>query len=296
MTMKILVCLKEVVDPALNIDFGMTNRVVFREGLPLKLNPSDTTAMSLAFELKNTVKDVEIILVSVGPERVVDYLKDGLALGASKAVWIREGDFGELSLYRKARLLTGVVKLLGADLILTGSRSLDTSNGQVGALIAGWLDWPCLTDIISFKLNGESNDVTFIKDIGRSEREKISCRLPAVLTIKGEGKLPCASLDSLIESKYALVTMLSPADLHDATTELDSDPARVTSLTFPRPAPRKVPPLDSSLPAFDRILQLLEGGIARRKGLVLLGSSDELAGQLFDLLKEAGVLKSAAGL
>jgi electron transfer flavoprotein beta subunit len=293
--MTIIVCTKEVVDPALNIDFGLSNQVVFREGLPLKLNPNDAAALSLALDIKNARKNEEITLVSIGPERVESHLKDGLALGAERAVRIRDEGFGELSPYRKARLLTGAVKLLGADLVLAGSRSLDTSSGQVGALMAGWLDWPCVVDVSSLELNAESDTITLIKDIGRGEREKISCRRPAVITIKGEGKLPYASLDSLIESKYASITRLSPRDLAITEAEFRNDPARITGLAFPRPAPRKVPPLDSSLPAFDRILQLLAGGIARRKGLVLRGSGEELARQLFELLKEAGVLRPAAG-
>jgi electron transfer flavoprotein beta subunit len=295
MTMKIIVCFKEVVDPALNIDFGLTNRVVFREGLPLKLNPNDVAAWSLALGLKKDVKDVEITLISIGPERVESYLRDGLALGADSAVRIRDESFGEISPYRKARLLAGAVKLLGADLVLTGSRSLDTSNGQVGGLMAGWLDWPGVIEVVSFELDGKGNNIFLIKDLGRGEREMIKCRLPAVITIKGDGKLPYASLDSLIESRYAAIKRLSPADLSITETENQNEPARVIDLVFPHPDPRRVPPLDSSLPAFDRILQLLAGGIAKRKGLVLRGGSEELAGQLFDLLKEAGVLRSASG-
>jgi electron transfer flavoprotein beta subunit len=294
-TMKIIVCLKEVIDPALNIDFGLTNRVVFREGLPLKLNPNDAAALSLALDIKNAAKDVEITLISIGPERIESYLRDGLALGADKALRIWDEGFGELSPYRKARLLTGAVKLLGADLVLTGARSLDTSSGQVGALMAGWLDRPGVSDVVSLEPNAERDGITLIKDIGRGEREKISCLLPAVITIKGEGKLPYASLDGLIESKYAAITRLSLADLAINEIEFKNDPAGVAGLVSPRPAPRKVPPLDSSLPAFDRILQLLAGGIARRKGLMLRGSGEELAEQLFEMLKESGVLRSAAG-
>ncbi len=89
--------------------------------------------------------------------------------------------------------------------------------------------------------------------------------------------------------------MLSPEDMGISAAELESDPSNVTGLSFPRPSPRKVPPLDSSLPAFDRILQLLAGGIAKRRGLMLQGSGDELAGQLFELLKKEGVLRPAAG-
>ncbi|HJX14026.1 MAG TPA: hypothetical protein VJ377_10945, partial [Dehalococcoidales bacterium] len=97
-----------------------------------------------------------------------------------------------------------------------------------------------------------------------------------------------------VESHYAEVTVLTAADLGISTGELKDEPTRVTGILPPRPRPRKVPPLDSSLPAFERILQLLKGGISRRKGLMLRGSSQELAEHLFEMLKEEGVLKPAA--
>lgn len=293
--MKIIVCLKEVVDPTLNIDFGLTNRVVFREGLPLKLNPDDATALALALDTKNASKDIEITVVSIGPESIESYLRNGLAQGADRAVRIYDEGFDGLPPYLKARLLTGAVKLLGADMVLTGSRSLDTSNRQVGPLMAGWLDWPCVSEVVGFELSANRNSINLIKDLGRGEREKLSCHLPAVITIKGERKLPYASLDRLIESKYSGITLMSSADLPLSPEELKNDPAVVSGLFFPRPSPRKVPPLDSSLPAFDRILQLLAGGIAKRKGLMLQGNGDELVEQLFELLKNEGVLRPAAG-
>jgi electron transfer flavoprotein beta subunit len=295
MAMKIIVCLKEVIDPALNIDFGLTNRVVFREGLPLTLNPSDAAALSMALDIKNKVKDVAITLVSIGTERVESYLRNGLASGADKAVRIWDEGFSELSPYIKARLLTQAVKLLGADLVLAGSRSLDTAHGQVGPLMAGWLDWPCVGEVIDAELNAKHNNVTLTKDLRRGQREKIECLLPAVITIRGEGRLPYAALDRLIESKYSEIMLYSPDDLAITESLLKSEPARITGLVFPRPAPRKTPPLDSSLPAFYRILQLLAGGIAKRRGRLLEGSGEALAEQLFQLLKEAGVLRPAKG-
>ena len=293
--MKIIVCLKEVYDTALNLDFGLSNSVVFREGLPLKLNPNDAAALALALGLKTASQDsqIEITLISIGPDRVESYLRNGLALGASQAVRIWDEGFEGLSPYRKARLLTRAVALLGADLVFTGARSLDTGSGQVGPFLAARLGLPCVGEVVNVELDSENKNITLIRDIGRGEREKVRCSLPAVITIKGEGKLSYASLDRLIESQYSAITLLSPADLGISPAELKNDPAIVTGLVFPRPVPRKVPPLDSGLPAFYRILQLLEGGITRRRGLMFHGSGEELAEQLFELLKEEGVLKPA---
>jgi electron transfer flavoprotein beta subunit len=294
--MKIIVCLKEVIDPALNLDFGLTNKVIFREGLPLTLNPSDAAALAIALDLKSAdnVSQSEIMLISIGPERVESYLRNGLALGADKAVRIHEEDAASLSPYRKARLLAGAASLLGADLIFTGARSLDTASGQVGLFIAARLGMPCVNEVVGLETDAGKKSLTVIRDIGRGEREKVLCPLPAVITVKGEGKLLYASLDKLIESKKSEITVISPEDIGISPAKLKSDPTRVTGLLFPRPAPRKVPPLDSSLPAFYRVLQLLEGGIARRKSLMLEGSGEEMAERLFELLKEEGILKSAA--
>jgi electron transfer flavoprotein beta subunit len=295
--MKIIVCLKEVIDPALSLDSGLRNSVVFKEGPPLKLNPNDAAALALAFELKSTQASFtkEITVISIGPERVESYLRNGLALGADKAIRIRYEDFAEITSYQKARLLSGAISLLGADLVFTGIKSLDTGNGQVGPLMAGWLGLPCVSEVVNIELDVEQNSVNLTKVIGRGEREKINCFLPAVITVIGEGKLPYAPLDRLIESKYGKVTLLSPADLGIPAVDLKNNPTRVTDLTYPRPRPVKVPPLDSYLPAFYRILQLLEGGISRRRGRMLIGSSEELAGQLFQLFLDEGVIKSAAG-
>ena len=293
--MKIIVCLKEVIDPKLNLDFGLTNRVIFREGRPLKLDPNDAASLAMAINLKSANKDsqIEITLISIGPERVEYYLRGGLALGADRAVRIWDEGFEALSPYSKARLLTRAASILGADLIFLATQSLDTGNGLVGIFMAAWLNLSCVSDVIGLALDNQLNIVNITKDIGLGQREKIQCCLPAVITVKGEGVIHYASLDKLIESQYSDITFFSPSDLGIAAVDFKNDPTTVTDLIFPRPASKKIPPLDSSLLAFYRILQLLEGGLVKRKGLMLQGSADELAERLFELLKEEGVIRSA---
>ena len=281
----------------MSLDFGMTNRVVFREGLPLLLNPNDAFALAMALGLKTPDEGEknDVTLVSIGPEGVESYLKNGLAIGADKAMRIWDNDFTNISSYQKAGLLTHAVSQLGADLILTGAASLDTGNGQVGSLVAARLGLPFVSDVVELKPDKEQESITLTRDIGRGERERMQCPLPAVIAVKGEGRLPYASLDRLIESRSADISLFTPADLGINAPELKNEPTIITDLTYPHPRPRKVPPLDTSLPAFYRILQLLEGGISRRKGTMLEGSTEELAEQLFEILKEEGVIKPAKG-
>jgi electron transfer flavoprotein beta subunit len=293
--MKVIVCLKEVVDTRLSLDFGLTNRVVFNEGLPLRLNPNDAAALAMALALKQAGSGipVEISLISIGKERVESYLRGGLALGADKALRVWEEEFTSLSPYQKARLLYRTVSFSGADLVFTGANSLDIGDGQVGPLMAVWLDMPCICEVVNIDLSNGGKNITLTRDIGRGAREKLHCPLPAVVTVKGEGKLPYASMDSFIASQCSEVTRLSCADLGVSPAALKDDPTKVIGLTFPRPGTKKVVTPDSSLPAFDRILKLLEGGVSRRKSKILQGGSDELADHLFELLIAEGVITPA---
>jgi electron transfer flavoprotein beta subunit len=290
--MKILVCIKEAVDTKLSLDTGLGNGVVFREGLPLRLNPHDAAALAIALELKSANSDIEIILVSIGGAGVESYLRNGLALGADKAIRIWDGEFKDMSPRQKALLLAGTASLYKADLILTGARSLDTGNGITGQMTAAKQGFACVCDVVNITVDTEQKNITVVKDVGRGEREKIQCPVPSVITVKGEEKLPYASLDSLIDSKQREIILLSPADLGVSETELKNEPSQIIKLVQPRPEPVKVPPLDSSLSAFYRILQLLQGGITKRKGQMLSGSSGEIAEKLYRILIDEGVLQT----
>jgi electron transfer flavoprotein alpha/beta subunit len=291
--MKILVCLKEVIDPALSLDSGLRHNFVFTAGLPRRLNPPDAAALSLALGLKTANAVAEITVVSIGGEGLESYLKNALAAGADKAVRIYDENLSELTPCRKAVLLAGYASLSAADLVLTGVKSLDTAGGQVGPVIAARLGFACVTDVTGIESDTE-NSLVIIKDTGRGGREKLRCPLPAVAAVKGDVKLPYAPLDKYIDGMSANITILSPADLGVSPVTLNSDPLKITGLAFPRPRTSKAPPLDSSLPAFYRILQLLEGGISKRKGAILRGSPDELAEKLYRLFLDEGVLKPAA--
>jgi electron transfer flavoprotein beta subunit len=285
--MKILVCIKEVVDTALNLDSGVSNRVVFNEGLPRRLNAPDLAALNMALGLKSA--GAEISVASIGEKRVERYLRNALAVGADKAVRIWDEEYADLSAAQKALLLSGLAASNGTSLVLTGATSLDTGSGQVGLMMAARLGWACVTGVTSIDFTPENN-LILTRDLGKGEREKVKCALPAVVTVKGEGKFPYASVDNLIKSQSEQIPVLKAAGF-GVTPGLLKSLACYSRLVFPRPPLTKAAPLDSSLPAFERILQLLQGGIAGRKGRMLEGNASQVVEQLFQFLVDEGVVK-----
>lgn len=291
--MKILVCIKEVIDSNLSLGFGYVSEALVQKGLPYRLNPNDAEALALALGLKEIAQDTQITAISIGPERVESYLTDALAMGANKAVRIPGEDLRKLSPYQKAKVLSRAISVLEADLVLTGARSLDNGSGQVAPLIAACLGLPCICEVVGFQLEDDKKSITVTRNVSKGLREKVQCKLPAVLTVTGQtGKLPYAYLDKMLESKDTGINRLSLSDLGISHMDMEDDPTEVTGLSFPRPRPRKVPTPDSSLPAFERILALLQGGISKRRGEILKGNSDELANQLFSLLLKENIIKT----
>ena len=112
---------------------------------------------------------------------------------------------------------------------------MDNASGQVGPLIAAWLDLPCVCGVAGFQLGDERKGITVVRNIGRGVRERVATNLPAVLAVDGQEGLPYASLDKLLESKHAQITQLTLSDLGISSEELESDPTEVVGLCFPKP-------------------------------------------------------------
>jgi electron transfer flavoprotein beta subunit len=282
--MKIIVCLKEVYDTSLNLGYGEVSDTLLLKGLSARLNLHDIQALAEALKIKYQDPESEITLLSLGAERIENYLREGLAQGADKAIRIWEEGFQYLSTYQKARLLSGAISILEADLILTGAKSQDNASGLTGPLMAAWLKMPCIGEVVGFHADQRTKTATVTRNAGKGLRENLLVTLPAVLSISsGQENLSYASLDRMLDSLDAEIPVLSLADLGITPQEIKKDPTLIRRISFPRPRTRPAP-LDSSLPAFYRILALLEGGMSKRRGQLLKGDTDALVDHLMELL------------
>jgi electron transfer flavoprotein beta subunit len=230
--LKIAVCVKQVPDTEARVRIAADGKGIAETDINWIISPYDEFAVEEALRIKEK-KGGEVVLVSLGPDRVQSALRSGLAMGADSAVHLKDALFEGLDTLGTARALAAAVKGLGADLVLLGQQGVGGDNSQVPGLLAELLDLPQVT--MAVKLEVEEGKATVEREIeGAHERWETS--LPAVVSAqKGLNEPRYASLKGImaakkktIEVKDAAALGLSAEALRSRTTvaALEMPPAR----------------------------------------------------------------------
>src|SRR5215510_1822161 len=91
--MKIAVCIKQVPDTEARLRVSRDGRWLDEEDLPFVINESDEYALEEALKLAEKSGGGEVVVFSLGPERVRDALRKALAVGAARAVHLKDPAF-----------------------------------------------------------------------------------------------------------------------------------------------------------------------------------------------------------
>src|SRR5688572_3257585 len=139
--MRIAVCIKQVPDTEARLRVRRDGKWVEEADLPFVLNESDEYALEESLRLVEK-HDGEVVVFSLGPERVREALRKALALGAARAVHLRDEAFAGGDALATGRALAAAVARESFDLVLTGSQSDDAGYGATGSVVAGHRGWP----------------------------------------------------------------------------------------------------------------------------------------------------------
>jgi electron transfer flavoprotein beta subunit len=211
--MRIAVCIKQVPDTEARLRVRRDGKWIEEEDLPFVLNESDEYALEEALRLAEK-HGGEVVVFSLGPERVREALRKALALGAARAVHLRGEAFGGGDALATGRALAAAVARETFDLVLTGSQSDDAGYGATGSVVAGHLGWPHAWLVMGVEIEegGASARVTREMESGRNEIFRL--RLPAVLEIQAGLNHPrYASLKGIMAAKKKEIAELGPGDL-----------------------------------------------------------------------------------
>ena len=227
--MKILVPVKRVVDPSVNVRVRSDGSGVDLDNVKMSINPFDEIAVEEAVRLKESGVACEVIAVSCGDRLSQETLRAALALGADRAVLVDvDGDLQPLAV---AKLLKAVVVQESASLVICGKQAIDDDATQVGQMLAALLGWPQATFASKVAIADGSATVTRDVDGGI---ETVEMRLPALVTTDLRLNEPrYATLPNIMKAKKKPLEVLTSVDLG-----VDISP-RLTVLKVTEPAKRK---------------------------------------------------------
>src|SRR5580692_7912462 len=216
--MKIIVAIKQVPDRDAQLRIDSSAKWIEESDLQFALNESDAYALEEALQLKEK-HGGEVIVLSAGPERIGQTIREALAKGADRAINIACDDLGTRDALGVARLLAAAVKQESPDLVLTGLQSEDLGLGQTGVILAELLGLPHASLILHVEVLEGQAAIKVKRELEEGWFQEIEMPTPAVLTIQSGGnKLRYATLMGIKRAKTKEMRRVTAAELGVAAT------------------------------------------------------------------------------
>ena len=185
MALKIVVLAKQVPDTRnVGKDAMKEDGTVNRAALPAIFNPEDLNALEQALQLKDKNPGTTITLLTMGPPRAADIIREGLYRGADGGVLLTDRAFAGADTLATSYALSCAVKKIGdADIIISGRQAIDGDTAQVGPQVAEKLGIPQVTyaeKIVSV----ENNEIIIVRRLEHGT-ETVKAKLPLLVTVNG---------------------------------------------------------------------------------------------------------------
>jgi electron transfer flavoprotein beta subunit len=197
--MKIAVCIKQVVSREWQVRINDDKTWVRDQDAAWELNEPDAYALEEALRLKEK-HGGEVVVISAGPARVTQVIREALARGADRAIHVEGDHLATADAFAAAEALAEAAKSEQCDLILTGLQSDDQGFAQVGVILAEQLGMVHSTIIMDVQVEGTTLRVK--RELEGGWFQWITMPLPAVLTIQsGINQLRYATLKGIMAAK-----------------------------------------------------------------------------------------------
>ena len=213
MSLNIIVLAKQVPDTrnvgkdAMKED-GTINRAV----LPAIFNPEDLNALEQALKLKEMYPGTKVTLLTMGPARAAEIIREGMYRGADGGIVLSDRAFAGSDTLATSYALSAAVRKIGEyDLIIGGRQAIDGDTAQVGPQIAEKLGLPQVT--YAEEIQEVNDGKVVIKRRIESGVETVKAPLPLVVTVNGSADA-CRprNAKTLQKFKYACVPSEAAGD------------------------------------------------------------------------------------
>ena len=211
--MKILVSMKQVPQKDAPLKLNDSGTWI-REDVSYEVNEPDAYALEEALRQKEK-HGGEVVVITAGPARAQQVLREALAKGADRAIHLDDNAFVGFDALNTAKAFAAAIKDEKFDLIFTGLQSDDYGYAQTGVILAELLGWPHATIIM--QIEKSDGGIKVKRELESGYFQFVDMPLPAVLTIQsGINKLRYATLIGIKQAKNKPLRKVTLAEVQPA--------------------------------------------------------------------------------
>jgi electron transfer flavoprotein beta subunit len=223
-----VVCISHVPDTESRIKIAAGNKVD-ETGLKFIVSPYDEFALEEAIRLKEK-SGGDVTVLTFGPERAQQALREALARGATKAMHVK-GESSDADSLGIAKVLAAAIKTIPHEVVFFGKQGVGTDNGLVGPMVAELLGYPQVNVVTHLEV--ADGKLTAHREIEGAE-EVLQAALPAVVTAqKGLNEPRYSSLKGIMAAKKIAIDVKSIGDLGLDENDILRQRVVVVSLELP---------------------------------------------------------------
>lgn len=201
MTFNMIVLAKQVPDTRnVGKDAMKADGTVNRAALPAIFNPEDLNAMEQALEIKDRFPGSTITVLTMGPGRAAEVLREGLFRGADDGILLTDRAFAGADTLATSYALSMAIRKIGKfDIIISGRQAIDGDTAQVGPQVAEKLGVPQIT--YAENIEQIENGKITVKRRLENGVEVVQSTLPVVITVNGSARA-CRPRNAKLLLKY----------------------------------------------------------------------------------------------
>ena len=199
--LKIIVLAKQVPDTRnVGKDAMKADGTVNRAALEAIFNPEDLNALELALQMKDRVKGSTVTILTMGPGRAAEIIREGLYRGADDGILLTDRKFaGSDTLATSYAIAQTIAKVKDFDVVFAGRQAIDGDTAQVGPQVAEKLGIPQITyaeEIVDIK----EKEIIIKRRLERGI-EVVSSTKPVLLTVHSSAP-DCRPRNAKLMMKY----------------------------------------------------------------------------------------------
>ena len=231
--MKIAVLIKQVPGSESALPINDSQNWIDESSVTFVMNPPDNYALEEALILKEKIGEGEVVIVSMGPNRVQKVIREGLAKGADRGIHLLQEGKIENDPLSVSKKISTALKEENFDLILSGLQSDDTGMSQTGVLIGEFLGMSTATLVVETKI--ENDHIRLKKELESGWYQWVVLPIPASISIQSGINTPrYPSLKGIMGAKKKEIKCISGDLKSDQSQTIESiSPVSYTHLTLP---------------------------------------------------------------